>query len=193
MKPGVNDCLSHIPFTASRTGTFDLDVSLAAQTIVGLHFSCFPAFEFIQQVLIILCAHVIFWSISLVSVQMVQMFSHCVLGSVDEMDLDELLATKLVTFMMEHHNTIFQAPSKLHCQVEEHMSHLKRVQVSTLARMKEWIYRLKFSVRWIYVIKISERTCISVRGCGSEGRKSRERTGCASSLYLDCFIFIYIL
>lgn len=61
---------------------------------------------------------------------MVQMFSHCVLGSVDDMDLDELLATKLVTFMMEHHSTIFQAPSKLHRQVEEHLSHLKRVQVS---------------------------------------------------------------
>ncbi|KAM6994166.1 DEP domain-containing protein 1B-like [Tautogolabrus adspersus] len=60
---------------------------------------------------------------------MVQMFSHCVLGSVDEMDLDELLATKLVTFMMEHHNTIFQVPSKLRHQVEEHLSHLKRVQI----------------------------------------------------------------
>nr|XP_040021359.1 DEP domain-containing protein 1B [Gasterosteus aculeatus aculeatus] len=60
---------------------------------------------------------------------MVQTFSHCVLGSVDEMDLDELLATKLVVFMMEHHNTIFQAPPKLRCQVEEHLSHLKRVQI----------------------------------------------------------------
>nr|XP_046256334.1 DEP domain-containing protein 1B [Scatophagus argus] len=60
---------------------------------------------------------------------MVQMFSHCVLGSVDEMDLDELLATKLVTFMMEHHNTIFQVPSKLRRQVEEHLSHFKRVQI----------------------------------------------------------------
>lgn len=62
---------------------------------------------------------------------MVQMFSPCVLGSADEMDLDELLATKLVTFMMEHHSTIFQVPSKLRCQVDEHLSHLKRVQVST--------------------------------------------------------------
>lgn len=60
---------------------------------------------------------------------MVQMFSHCVLGSVDEMDLDELLSTKLVTFMMEHYNTIFQVPSKLRSQVEEHMSHLRRVQI----------------------------------------------------------------
>ncbi|XP_061676872.1 DEP domain-containing protein 1B isoform X1 [Syngnathoides biaculeatus] len=60
---------------------------------------------------------------------MVQTFSHCVLGSPDEMDLDELLATKLVTFMMEHHNTIFQVPNKLRHQVEEHLSHLRRVQI----------------------------------------------------------------
>ncbi|XP_053182939.1 DEP domain-containing protein 1B [Scomber japonicus] len=60
---------------------------------------------------------------------MVQMFSNCVLGSGDEMDLDELLSTKLVTFMMEHHNTIFQVPTKLRCQVEEHLSHLRRVQI----------------------------------------------------------------
>ncbi|KAM3615126.1 uncharacterized protein V6R79_023790 [Siganus canaliculatus] len=60
---------------------------------------------------------------------MVQMFSHCVLGSGDEMDLDELLATKLVTFMMEHHSTIFQVPTKLRRQVEEHLSHLRRAQI----------------------------------------------------------------
>uniref|UniRef100_A0A3Q2YUH8 DEP domain containing 1B n=1 Tax=Hippocampus comes TaxID=109280 RepID=A0A3Q2YUH8_HIPCM len=59
----------------------------------------------------------------------VQMFSQCVLGSPDEMDLDELLASKLVTFMMEHHHTIFQVPDKLRCQVEEHLSHLRRVQI----------------------------------------------------------------
>ncbi|KAM9806784.1 DEP domain-containing protein 1B isoform X2 [Syngnathus typhle] len=60
---------------------------------------------------------------------MVQMFSQCVLGSPDEMDLDELLASKLVTFMMEHYNTIFQVPDKLRRQVEEHLSHFRRVQI----------------------------------------------------------------
>ncbi|XP_007560536.1 PREDICTED: DEP domain-containing protein 1B isoform X2 [Poecilia mexicana] len=60
---------------------------------------------------------------------MVQMFSHCVLGSPDDMDLDELLATKLVTFMMEHHGAISQVNAKLRCQVEEHLSHLKRAQI----------------------------------------------------------------
>lgn len=49
------------------------------------------------------------------------------------MDLDELLATKLVTFMMEHHDTIFLVPAKLRRQVEEHLSHLKRVQVRTFS------------------------------------------------------------
>lgn len=49
------------------------------------------------------------------------------------MDLDELLATKLVTFMMEHHDTIFLVPAKLRRQVEEHLSHLKRVQVGTFS------------------------------------------------------------
>ncbi|XP_072317426.1 DEP domain-containing protein 1B [Eucyclogobius newberryi] len=60
---------------------------------------------------------------------MVQMFSQCVLGSVDEMDLDELLSTKLVIFMMERYNSIFQVPPKLRSQVEEHLSHLRRVQI----------------------------------------------------------------
>ncbi|XP_072250877.1 DEP domain-containing protein 1B [Leuresthes tenuis] len=60
---------------------------------------------------------------------MVQMFSPCVLGSADDIDLDELLATKLVTFMMDHHNTIFQVNAKLRHQVEEHLSHLKRAQI----------------------------------------------------------------
>lgn len=70
---------------------------------------------------------------------MVQMFSHCVLGSGDEMDLDELLATKLVTFMMEHHSTIFLVPAKLRRQVEEHLSHLKRVQVCTKTEMDAFL------------------------------------------------------
>uniref|UniRef100_A0A673A416 DEP domain-containing protein n=1 Tax=Sphaeramia orbicularis TaxID=375764 RepID=A0A673A416_9TELE len=45
-------------------------------------------------------------------------FSHCVLSSVDDMDLDELLSTT-------------------NCQVEEHMSHLRRVQVITPVTVRE--------------------------------------------------------
>lgn len=60
------------------------------------------------------------------------------------MDLDELLATKLVTFMMEHHSTIFLVPAKLRRQVEEHLSHLKRVQVCTRGEMDEFIFVINF-------------------------------------------------
>lgn len=62
--------------------------------------------------------------------QMVQTFSRCILGSAEEVDLDELLATKLVTFMMEHHDSVLRVPSNLHRHVEDHLSHLRRVQVS---------------------------------------------------------------
>ncbi|CAB1319007.1 unnamed protein product [Coregonus sp. 'balchen'] len=60
---------------------------------------------------------------------MVQTFSRCILGSAEEVDLDELLATKLVTFMMEHHESVLRVPSSLHRHVEDHLSHLRRVQI----------------------------------------------------------------
>ncbi|KAM9517785.1 DEP domain-containing protein 1B-like isoform 2-T2 [Salvelinus alpinus] len=60
---------------------------------------------------------------------MVQTFSRCILGSAEEVDLDELLATKLVTFMMEHQDSVLRVPSNLHRHVEDHLSHLRRVQI----------------------------------------------------------------
>uniref|UniRef100_A0AAZ3SNR0 DEP domain containing 1B n=1 Tax=Oncorhynchus tshawytscha TaxID=74940 RepID=A0AAZ3SNR0_ONCTS len=60
---------------------------------------------------------------------MVQTFSRCILGSAEEVDLDELLATKLVTFMMEHHDSVLRVPSNLHRHVDDHLSHLRRVQI----------------------------------------------------------------
>ncbi|XP_030625492.1 DEP domain-containing protein 1B-like [Chanos chanos] len=60
---------------------------------------------------------------------MVQTFSRCILRSADEVDLDELLATKLVTFMMDHHEDILKVPSTLQRSVEDHLSHLRRAQI----------------------------------------------------------------
>ncbi|MBN3316569.1 DEP1B protein, partial [Atractosteus spatula] len=59
----------------------------------------------------------------------VQTFSRCILCSADEVDLDELLATKLVTFMMDHYEDILKVPSRLQKSVEEHLSQLQRVQI----------------------------------------------------------------
>uniref|UniRef100_A0A8D0G3S7 DEP domain-containing protein 1B n=1 Tax=Sphenodon punctatus TaxID=8508 RepID=A0A8D0G3S7_SPHPU len=60
---------------------------------------------------------------------MVQAFSHCILWSKDEVDLDELLAAKLVTFLMDNYQEIFSIPSSLQTTIEEHVAHLRRVQI----------------------------------------------------------------
>ncbi|XP_062870262.1 DEP domain-containing protein 1B isoform X2 [Trichomycterus rosablanca] len=72
---------------------------------------------------------------------MVQTFSHCILCSPDEVDLDELLATKLVTFMMDNHEGVLKVPAELQRSVEEHLSHLRRAQFQ---RSHPDIYRRRF-------------------------------------------------
>ncbi|XP_075596552.1 DEP domain-containing protein 1B isoform X1 [Balearica regulorum gibbericeps] len=60
---------------------------------------------------------------------MVQAFSRCILCSKDEMDLDELLAAKLVSFLMDNYQEILSVPSALKSCIEEHVVHLQRVQI----------------------------------------------------------------
>ncbi|XP_078405449.1 DEP domain-containing protein 1B-like [Cetorhinus maximus] len=60
---------------------------------------------------------------------MIQTFSRCILCSEDEVDLDELLATRLVSFMMDNDQDILRAPDHLQSAVEEHLAHLRRVQI----------------------------------------------------------------
>lgn len=61
--------------------------------------------------------------------QMVQTFSRCILCSKDEVDLDELLAARLVTFLMDNYQEILKVPSALQTSIEERVAHLRRVQV----------------------------------------------------------------
>ncbi|VCX42240.1 unnamed protein product, partial [Gulo gulo] len=60
---------------------------------------------------------------------MVQTFSRCILCSKDEVDLDELLAARLVTFLMDNYQEILKVPSVLQTSIEERVAHLRRVQV----------------------------------------------------------------
>lgn len=60
---------------------------------------------------------------------MVQTFSHCILCSKDDVDLDELLAAKLVSFLMDNYQEILNIPSALKTAIEDHVAHLQRVQV----------------------------------------------------------------
>lgn len=60
---------------------------------------------------------------------MIHTFSRCVLCCAEEVDLDELLAARLVSFLMDHHQEILQVPSYLQAAVERHLDYLKRGQI----------------------------------------------------------------
>uniref|UniRef100_A0A9L0JIC9 DEP domain-containing protein 1B n=1 Tax=Equus asinus TaxID=9793 RepID=A0A9L0JIC9_EQUAS len=60
---------------------------------------------------------------------MVQTFSRCILCSKDEVDLDELLAARLVTFLMDNYQEILKVPVALQTSIEERVAHLRRVQI----------------------------------------------------------------
>ncbi|XP_043376942.1 DEP domain-containing protein 1A isoform X3 [Chelonia mydas] len=59
---------------------------------------------------------------------MIQTFSRCVLCCAEEVDLDELLATRLVSFLMDHQQDIFQVPAYLQVAVQDHIESLKNAQ-----------------------------------------------------------------
>ncbi|XP_043101963.1 DEP domain-containing protein 1A isoform X1 [Puntigrus tetrazona] len=56
---------------------------------------------------------------------LVQTFSRCVLSCEEVDDLDELLATRLLSFLMDHHQEVMQVPVYLRNAVEDHISYLK--------------------------------------------------------------------
>ncbi|KAG9350879.1 hypothetical protein JZ751_024768 [Albula glossodonta] len=62
--------------------------------------------------------------------QMVHTFSRCVLCCEEEVDLDELLATRLVSFLMDHHQDILQVPVYLQNAVQDHITYLRKVQIT---------------------------------------------------------------
>ncbi|XP_038571071.1 DEP domain-containing protein 1A isoform X1 [Micropterus salmoides] len=60
---------------------------------------------------------------------MVHTFSGCVLGSAEECDLDELLATRLVSFLMDHQESILSVPEYLVSAINDQIQYLRTVQV----------------------------------------------------------------
>ncbi|XP_054645340.1 DEP domain-containing protein 1A [Dunckerocampus dactyliophorus] len=60
---------------------------------------------------------------------MVHTFSACVLGSAEECDLDELLATRLVSFLMDHQQSILSVPEYLLSAIHDHVQYLRTAQV----------------------------------------------------------------
>nr|XP_020442870.1 DEP domain-containing protein 1A-like [Monopterus albus] len=60
---------------------------------------------------------------------MVHTFSSCVLGSAEECDLDELLATRLVSFLMDHQQSILSVPGYLLSAITDRIQYLRTAQV----------------------------------------------------------------
>ncbi|XP_044528655.1 DEP domain-containing protein 1A [Gracilinanus agilis] len=60
---------------------------------------------------------------------MIQTFSRCVLRCAQEADLDELLAARLVSFLMDHQQEVLQVPTHLEAAVEKHLERLRKGQV----------------------------------------------------------------
>ncbi|CAB1331940.1 unnamed protein product [Coregonus sp. 'balchen'] len=82
---------------------------------------------------------------------MVHMFSHCMLGCEEEMDLDELLATRLVSFLMDHHQEILQVPVYLQNAVQDHIVYLRKVQVQYCCRMFFFPLSIFFDFQLLYI------------------------------------------
>ncbi|KAM5148786.1 DEP domain-containing protein 1A [Mantella aurantiaca] len=60
---------------------------------------------------------------------MIQTFSRCVLCCAEEVDLDELLASRLVSFLLDHHQDVLQVPCYLQTSVQDHIHYLQRPPV----------------------------------------------------------------
>ena len=60
---------------------------------------------------------------------MIHTFSRSVLRCAEEVDLDELLAARLVSFLMDHQQEILQVPSYLLAAVEKHLDYLRKGHV----------------------------------------------------------------
>ncbi|NXS60339.1 DEP1A protein, partial [Brachypteracias leptosomus] len=59
---------------------------------------------------------------------MIQTFARCVLCCAEEDDLDELLSTRLVSFLMDHQQEIFKVPTYLQVAVRDHLEYVKEAQ-----------------------------------------------------------------
>ncbi|NWU40797.1 DEP1A protein, partial [Hylia prasina] len=59
---------------------------------------------------------------------LIQTFSRCVLRCAEEEDLDELLSTRLLSFLMDHQQEIFQVPTYLQVAVWDHLQYMRMAQ-----------------------------------------------------------------
>eukprot|EP00057_Strongylocentrotus_purpuratus_P008679 XP_011663153.1 PREDICTED: DEP domain-containing protein 1A [Strongylocentrotus purpuratus] len=60
---------------------------------------------------------------------LLETFSRSILRCVEEVDLDECLARKIVAYLLDNHTTLFNIPQELRADIEERLTYLKRSQI----------------------------------------------------------------
>ncbi|XP_039694492.1 DEP domain-containing protein 1A isoform X3 [Pteropus medius] len=91
---------------------------------------------------------------------MIHTFSRCVLCCSEEVDLNELLAARLVSFLMDHHQEILQVPSYLQSAVEKHLDYLKKGHIKNpgdelIAPLPTYSYCMQISAQEFDEQKVS--------------------------------------
>ncbi|XP_041475302.1 DEP domain-containing protein 1B-like [Lytechinus variegatus] len=60
---------------------------------------------------------------------LLETFTRSILCCVEEVDLDECLAKKIVAYLLDNHTTLFNIPQELRTDIEERLTYLKRSQI----------------------------------------------------------------
>lgn len=80
---------------------------------------------------------------------MIQTFSRCVLCCAEEVDLDELLSTRLVSFLMDHQQEIFKVPTYLQVAVQDHIEYMRMAQVGDMPEVQVSLLAAEYLLMWV--------------------------------------------
>lgn len=80
---------------------------------------------------------------------MIQTFSRCVLCCAEEVDLDELLSTRLVSFLMDHQQEIFKVPTYLQVAVQDHIEYVRMAQVGGMLEVQVPLLVAEYLLMWV--------------------------------------------
>lgn len=80
---------------------------------------------------------------------MIQTFSRCVLCCAEEVDLDELLSTRLVSFLMDHQQEIFKVPTYLQVAVQDHIEYVRMAQVGGMPEVQVSLLAAEYLLMWV--------------------------------------------
>lgn len=67
----------------------------------------------------------------------------------EEVDLDELLSTRLVSFLMDHQQEIFKVPTYLQVAVQDHIEYVRMAQVGDMPEVQVSLLAAEYLLMWV--------------------------------------------